>query len=878
MLGSAFDKNEYLRAAENRFNEFGGRLFLVDYSAADAVWVLKKLVGESSGSFLMITDDPASASELKPLLEQTLGDTAVIDSYDAFCEVIGLSSPDSVRSIANAVSGLKNRKKNLIVTARDKNGAPVLNRSLCKNMGVGGTYGSGSISDYCVSDALAECGYDFAAVNNVYSIFTLISEEREADEERTPGAYDLLTFYSKSYYSPSDASYKRLKSLLSASPKRVVISDLLAKDSIAELYAVMDMLYSTLSLAEARQSVRNISSDYDEDCHRIYNDISYNVGDENITSTCLHRAHELPCKTPSDTYRMTDFIRNSIDFMSEEEIFLSVMESVVRRVYSGRYPSAETVSEYLEQDMYNIADVFCDVFFGSTIKGELESVISTPVTREMKREEMAAVFEVFNKYGVYHALSGLESEKLDILRNRRDCSGFEYFVRRRSPYIKSDGAYSIIRPAGDLYYACLQVERLALSPEPFAPALIIANEENIQAVTDMLRDMLGGYNVTNDPSELLSTGNESTVAVVGNIAAMKSPSPYKLTSAVIVDPTYKMVGLKLLINKLIGLCSGKVSLICHYGDMSGHVIDKWESALLEKSEAVYLDALSVILKEGFEFDYETVIAELESFYKILSRLVRDGHFDMVDSFTESYNRLLRNYTYEISKDPAQMRPDVEFLGRLGRYFDRVFINTASVGDNGEVKSTVAIDYETPDDGKTINEIKLESQERVLLFNTCAKMLRHECDQKDHGCADCDNYEHFVQNSFDELKESVSTFFERAIGYSELKQDINADTDNGDIYNDDAEEKTYSDEEILEFKQKAEDCIEAIGLASLNFPALFEVDHAVVVELRTAVYNTYKDTLRKYYGTLRDIFYRATDRALEAYSFMGADVKAAAEDQ
>ncbi len=878
MLGSAFDKNEYLRVAEDRFKEFGGKLFLVDYSAADAILVLKKLIGKETESFLMITDDPASARELEPLLKQTLGDICVIDSYNAFCEAIEVSSPDSMRSITNAVRSLKSRKKNLIVTARDEKGEPVLNRALCKNMGVGGTYGNGSASDYCISDALAECGYEFAAVNNVYSVFTLISGDKDDDEERKPGDYDLLTFHSNSYYSPGDASYKRLKALLSASPKRLVISDLLAKESIAELYAVMDMLYSTLSLAEARGSVRKISSDYDEDCHRIYNDISYNVGDENITSSCLYRANDLPCKTPADVYSMTEFIRTSIDFMSEEEIFLSVMESVVRRVYGGRYPSVESVSEYLEQNMDNIADVFCDVFFGSRIKGELESVTSTPITREMKREEMAAVFEVFNKYGVYHALSGLESEKLDILRNRRDCSGFEYFVRRRSPYLKTDGAYSIIKPGSDLYYGCVQVERLALTSEPFAPALVIVNDENVSAVTGMLTCMLEGYSVTDKPAELLSSASEKTVAVIGATAAMKSPSPYNLASAIIIDPTYNTVRLKLLINKLFGLCSGKVSLVCHYGDMSGHVIDKWESVLLAKDEAVCFDALSIILKEGFEFTYETVMGELESFYTMLARVVRDGHFDMKSEFTERYNLLLRNYTYEISKDEKYINPDIEFLGRLGRYFDRVFINTASVGDNGEVKRTVAIDYETPDDGKTINEITLEAEERVLLFNACAKMLRHECDQKEHGCADCGNYENFAQNSFEELKASVATFFERAIGYLKLKQDETKDISDSVFHNDDSEEKAYSFDEILELKVKAEECIKAIELASADFPALFEADHAVVAELRTAVYNTYKDTLRKYYGALRDIFYRATDRAIEIYSHMSVIGNTVAENQ
>ena len=575
---------------------------------------------------------------------------------------------------------------------------------------------------------------------------------------------------------------------------------------------------------------------------------------------------------------MTEFIRTAVDYMSEEEIFLSTMESMVRRMYGGRYPSVSEVSEYLENHTEEIAEVFCDIFFGSDIKGELESVSTTPVTRGMKREEINAVFEVFNKYGVYHALSGLEGEKLDILRNRRDCSGFEYFIRRRSPYLKTDGAYSIIKPGSDLYYSCLQIERLASCGESFAPALVVVNGDNTQAVTELLGSMLQGYRVTDNPSELLDPESKNTVAVIASRAAEKFLSPYPLSSAVIIDPTYNIVRLKLLINKLMGLCSGKVSLVCHYGDMSGHVIDKWEQALLAKDEAIYLDNLSVMLKEGFEFPYYTIIRELEKFYKVLSRLVRDGHYDMVEDFTECYNLLLRNYTYQISLNESQIKPDIEFLGRLGRYFDRVFINTASVGDNGEIRKTVAIDHETPDDGKTINEITLESEERVLLFNACAKMLRHECDQKDHGCADCGNYEHFAQNNFEELKRSVETFFKRAIGYNDLRHDMENDI-SGNIYReDDAEEKTFNSDEILGFKAKAEECIEKIELASADFPALFEADHAVVSELRTAVYNTYKDTLRKYYGKLREIFYDATDRAIGCYSLMSTTPNTTVENQ
>ncbi len=863
-----YTKEEYSASITERFASTG-KLFLVDYSKTSAAKSLIPLLEkERNASLLLIAENADAAADFAATLRPALGTVEVADTAEVLADLLGTSLHSPRTGLSRAAQTLSSRHKHLIVSAKDTGGAPLLHRVLCEEDRKSGAFAGADPAAFCVSDLLAESGYEFIVLDRIYELFSLVEEDARHKQAYTPGAYDRIHFRGVNYYSETAASYSRVKNLLGSARMRVALSDVVLHNRVVELYAVLSMLYDDFNLIRMRQTVGSISKAYVEDCNRVCGNVLYYPDEDSIISGCLSRTGGGKLFVPRDVPTMRRFFRDTFAYMSEEELFLRMMAALSAKYSGGRYTSMDALLQHLA-DLEDMDDCLCRMCFSDSIRNRLEACASGDHIATLPPNELSAIFAAFREYGVYHFLKDMEGH-VEGIRIRRDNSGFEHFVRNRArvyAYTYDDHVYSVLTDGDDLFYKCVQIARMAEGKDQAlplkTPALVMfASREQADMAREHLRSML--------PERITVTERitERAQLIVTDYARLRTTAAdLRIGSAILADMTAEPVPLKLDLNRALFLGAERLYLIGSYGNLGGTLMDHWQELLFASQRALPYTFSELSSEKGRVRSYHGVMAELADLYGFIRTVVRNGCPHHVEALTEEYIAVFAKYAAEMDIPKWQMTLELEYIARVGTFFENVFRHTASVGDGGERIRRTHMEYKRLSSGKIFAE-EVEEFDQKCFFNVCPKMLRHECDLKDHSCADCPLYARMRINDFSSMADSADSFFVNSISYeAKMEEEIRHILNHARIHNESIQQVLHE----LQMERAQVDMRYEKTKASLQYlemtatgPNVMIADYGIVASVRQAVYQTISMILQRYYTPVMTFCKDMTEQAQTAF--------------
>ena len=853
----------YSADVKARFLELGRRLFLVDYSkpsAAKSLCVLAE--GGEYDSFLLLAETPEVARAYARVLSKTLGEIHVVDSSEEVeKQMVGMSRQSA--ALTESAPSLKKKYKNLIVSRTDARGGAVFGKRLAADTTKAGCFLAEYCGSYTFLDYLSEAGYEFVALDGIYDIIEFLPE----GEDYKSGEYDRIDFLGKNYFTHYSRSFAKLCRLTSRAKGCVAISDVVAVSEAVELYAVLELLFAKHSMIDTREKlkpiVKSFSMDglygYDGACESIYNAISYGRDEDGILSGVLQRTKGSKQRVPGDISAMREYLTKAIDYMSVEDLFLSLMNAEMK---DGKYPAVESVLENMNWNSDDLSECFSKMFFADDVKGEYEYIVSTPFLYEMNQEELTRVYALFEKYGVYHYLESAP-ERVRCVRIKRDNSGFEYFARRFAKNdVEDELCYSVIGDGSDDAYKCVAIERLADGRDAtlgfVCPAVVVSNtpsaNENIKAA-------FKGY--THVPVNELK--GEKTFTVMSYDEWRRMPDTVKLGSVIFFDIDADIIKMKLLLAKALSLTEGSVILLTSYGDVSGTLVDSWQGIIEHDEPILPFDISEICIKHGKAESYPEVVAKINDLYRKLCETVTLGTPTYVKELPEALNKLIIDFGNIATFSPELAAHDLEYTARLGESFNGVFASTVSVGGNGESIYVSPREHVAPVKGNVQPEVPETTVYTGAFFNVCRGMLRHDCDYKNKNCADCAEYRKFITNEYKKLKKYLGEFFTLADRYATSIAKLRYEIELDDIIFSGHEEE-YTDltaAEVEEHAKAVTKALEVLEAYSSKHNEFFHTEYDEVLTIRESVYQIYRKVLRKYYKAMMIIFGNSTDLAKQA---------------
>ena len=852
----------YSADVKARFLELGRRLFLVDYSKPSAAKTLRDLAGGGEySSFLLLAETPDVARAYANVLSPSLGEMHVVDSVSEIEKMLG-DINRQVIALSDFAPSLKTKYKNLIVSRTDVYGADVFGRRLCADITKAGCFLAEYSGSFTFLDLLGEAGYEFVAVDGVYDILEFLPEGGEYKN----GEYDRIDFLGKNYFSHYTRSFSKLCRVTSRASACVAISDVVAVSEAVELYAVLELLFSKQSMLKTREAlkpiVKSFSMDglygYDGACESIYNAISYGRDADSILSGVLQRTKGCKQRVPGDISAMRDYLTVAIDYMSVEDLFLSLMNAEIR---DGKYPAVESVLENMNWNSDDLAMCFAKMFFSNEMKGEYESSISVPYLYDMTKEELTRVYALFEKYGVYHYLD-VVPDRVRMVRIKRDNSGFEYFARRYAKCDVEDSlCYSVLGDGTDDVFKCVALERLADGRDSALgfkfPAIIVSSTPT---ATENIKAAFKGCSYSEKICDL--SGGSNSYTIVDYATFRRMPDDVKLGSVVFYDFDADIVKTKLMVAKALSLTSGAVVLLTTYGDLGGTLADNWQAVIEHEEPVVPFEISEINIKTGAAEKYPDVVARINGIYKMLYSTVTLGSPANVKSLPEIINQLVIDLGNSATFVPELAALDIEYAARMGESYNAVFENTASVGSSGESICVYPREYIAPTKGGKAEDAREASTYAGAFFNVCTAMLRHDCDYRSKNCADCAEYKKFVTNEYAVLKRSLGEFFTLADKYAKAISKLRYEIELDDIIFSEHEEdnKDLTKEEVEGYATAVTKALEVLEAYASKSERFFHTEYNEVLAIREAVYQIYRKVLRKYYKAMMIIFSNSTDLA------------------
>lgn len=912
--------SEYSDQLKKQFEGSGGKLFIVDYSKSCALQAVKEILAEKDSyrSLICVVDDREVATEFATILESTVGKITVVDTFSKLEKCLSSVLNGEKLTATADLSGLGARFKkeypNLIITAKDEDTGEVLfNRFLCKDASKNGVYDAkDEIGYFCVSDILAVFRYEFVVIDNVYGRFAFEEENKEEEKEYPHGRYERIDFLGKAYYTEYTHSFKRLNNLVDASKKSIVLSDVVVDANAVNLYLALELLYGKFPMFETRDLVLKATSNYIEDCEIVCGEI-FNYNNESYLARCLQRLVGSKQTIPGDAEKMSAYIAKQFNYMSEEEIFLRIVDFFARTTFKGNYTSAMQISERFQRDPNQMINCLCDLFFADEIKGELESVLTNAHVRKMSEEQISDMFEVFLRYGVYHPYPQ-DANRCKVVRLKRDDSAYERYARgwaeirkeEKEKEIAQNGvatnrpydnyaqertddefSYSVLHDGSTLYYKCMAIKSL-LADNPkkgFGSPLLIVTRSNGGKIRETLSKLLPNYKCSLNINDLTKDDTVEKIVIIDYDLFRETALWLHIRSAVFFDLEYDAVVLKNLINKALRYSDSTTAyLFADYGDLSGAIADAWQDELLSPNQkAMPIDNSEIVVKGGVERIYADVIRELEEVYCLLSDIVSKGKQKYLLPCAEKFNHMLTSFTQSSAAQSEELISDFSYLAALAKNFDDIFRNSISIGGYGEQVLTEKYQFEkriktisakkSSKPSKTVEEIyetKNVEETRVCYFNVCLKMLRRNCVFKKNNCNGCSYYEKYKTNDFETFKTAVEKLFELSLKCAQWQErDRLIALGEITISHTESEQdklRRLDVKEIEEYAKKANEVLEKLAKYAKK-KKVFCVDYAPIKEICVMAEKIYCKLLGKYYGVVMDIFATVTDESKRGFELV-----------
>ena len=885
--------SEYSDKLKKHFEENDGKLFIVDYSKSCALQALKELLADKDGyrSLLCVVDDKEVATEFATVLKGTVGEITVVDTFSRLEELYKEISNGLPMSALGNLKSLGRRFKeaypNFIITARDEEtGEALFNRYLCMDGTKNGVFdGKENVGYFCVSDLLSAFRYEFVVVDNVYARLSLEEQNYEQDKVYAPGRYERIDFLGKTYYADYTHSFKRLNNVMDGAKKCVAISDVIVEANAVNLYLALELLYGKSSLLETRELVLRVSENYEDDCEEICGQIS-NYNNDEVLARCMQKLIGCKQTVPKDMYAMADYFSTQFEYMSEEEIFLRIVDAFTRTKFKGKLVSIQPIVDMLDNTM-EMVNCLCELFFSNEIKGALEGALTTSEVRKMTEEQIASLFEIFLRYGVYHSYPQ-DDDRCKVVRLKRDDSAYERYVRQISSERKDDEySYSVLHDGSTLLYKCVAIKDM-LGDEAksgFTTPMLVVTRANSEKVLDTLSKLLPDYECTLDINRATDP-SKKTITIIDYELFRETALWLDIRSAVFFDIEYDAVILKNLINKALRYGDVTAYLLADYGDLSGVIADAWQDELLSPNQkAMPIDNSKISVKGGEERTYAEVIRELEEVYCLLSDIVSKGKKKYLAPCAEKFNKLITDFTSKSTIQTKELLDDFGYLAALAKDYNAIFKNCVSVGGEGEQvlnekyyfkKIMKTIPSKKPSKPPKQEEViieELETEERrVCFFNVCLKMLRRNCDCKKNNCNGCKSksYDRFKINNFEAFQKGVEGLFEKTLEFAKWQEQARLrELENATISHTETENDKKGRlivDEVTEYAEIAKSALEKI-VKHARKKQLICVDYEQVESICSAAEKAYSKLLGKYYEVVMEIFETATEESKRGFGLV-----------
>ena len=890
MSYTAKTAEEYSAKITQKLNDNDGKIFLVDYSKSCAVKTLTEVLSSKDSHFILV-ENRRIAKDILTLLEPVLGTFTLIDSKAALAECLKSVRLDFKSTQNEFVSGaqvFKSHFPRVIFTFQDEeSGGDLLHAVLCKDGTRNGVYeGETNRSEFCVSDILAVSGYESVVIDSVYKYFAFEKENIYADQQFVCGEYERMDFLGEAHYIHRSYSYRRLRNIVNASKKCVLISDVIANGEAVELYAALNMLCEKFSLQIAKERVSKMTSYYDADCDELLSNLSFVETEQPILSAWLRSLKEVKQTVPGDMESLSLYVRENFRYMSEEERFLRAVTAAIEANFKGQAPSMGKLLDGLDSNTQAMVNTLKQMFFNDELKGELESVLGHGRINQMSSEEIGGMYSVFQKYGVCHFYTS-SADATKVLRLKRDDCGFEYFVARegecRTLRADDEYTYSIIHCGSTTLYKAIALQKMLDGREPRCKAespLLIVTRKDVDEVVRAVEKVLIGYTCTTDIHDFTEK-TKNTAAVVTYEALIETPFWLQIGTAVFFDVLPDGIGMKNAVEKALRYGSANAYILVDYANLSGHFMDEWQDLLFSGKRMLPISGAQVNLKESRESEYGEILQELDTMYRLLNHVTICGGKSCVESCIDQYNRLITDYTLRVRPRPGILQRDFAYLASLTKEYQTIFQNCMTIGGEGEkiVSETYSYVKITKEDEKTKEKVEEiveradKTEKRYIFFNACASMLFRHCDWRTKNCNGCDGYEKFGVNDFEcfaqnlfELLGQTKKFIQEAEKYQWIKG-------SGELIQGGSSEEKKNRlvlEEIEALEQEANDVISNVR-RSKDGKKLFWIDYETADELRGIALRTYCKLLQKYYSTVMEIFNKATEKAKASFDTVNSDV-------
>ena len=825
--------SKYGQTVVKRFDDNGGKLFLVDDSKIFLSAALAMLVKERAGkSVLVITRDSLTAHEYGQVLNEATGRKfTVIDSMDAFYSAIECKKSTKSAEFFEKAKDFTLRHPDLIVSELGTDGKILLHGALCPNISAAGCFNYDSeevCADLTVSDVVAEARYDFVAVDDVYGLIKL-ADKRDPSLKSVkidPLHYEKVLFGGVDYYAESSHSYKKLHKLVGSGSKAVILSDAVFYDNLVNVYAALNLIAS--DYYTAKDFVKERTADFEDVCNEIYDSILDFKSENSIVSASYSEAKASNQIVPNTVRAMDEFLGIGFDFMSKEEVAIYALHNYAVK-YQPNCMSANRLLEELCRTELNMGKCLALIFFADELKGELENN-NIDLYGKWTERDFQLMYDVFNKHGGLY-LTYPTDFAVGEIRLFSEGSTYEAMCNALCDTLPREDDLTFLDSRNAAEYKCLAVKCLIENYNGITPVTIVVHDQ--LAATQSAAKLVFGDELNDEHKVTVIDYNE--LFRVANCPDVKTFVFFEL-------PTDITVFGKAL-NKVYTM-DANTMILNGFADVTSKFYAIWSK--VSQLSAVTLHLSEIIADDGYTIvKVRDILQDVYDFSCGLSKLV-DGEAVDVTALKDKATTLQRTCPSVDIGSPTSVQMDLEYFEKIAEHVNGIFANSMTVGAQGEQIATGDFDVWA---NKRKNKIAAYWHGidwfPIIMFNACSKMMMRSCDTVRNSCNGCEHYRALVKNDFSTFKKSVKKFFDETSNYVEHTRERRSQIE-ATIRSADADKINTFDALqplIAPGKFMAMDKLSEIDEA--DHDGLFSADYGCVRTIRQAVAEIYNKVLSKY---------------------------------
>lgn len=881
----------YEELLEQQFQNRNGRLFVVDMVKSRVLRALRGILARQNiREALFVVKDPRIAGEYAKSLYpnedvQIIGE---MKSMRVCLEQCGLGAASLTSSALNDLAEeFKKRFPKLIICFENGEEA-VLHGALCPKKGVEGAFSAEEVPDYCVSDFLAACGYEFTLFDDIYGMFAFSPTETEDwNNLPSPVRFERVVFRGKAYYTDARHSYARLLRMADGCERCVILSDVLAKQDLLSVYLTLSMIQISFPYRKAKAFVRDHAANYLDECENVYGGLSLCYRNPSILSRCLQKLPDVPQYTPDSINALSTYIGTQFHYFSQEELFLRAVYSQAYRLYNGEYAGNYVIIRRLEQ-FETVADTFCDVFFSDQMKGVFENPECAPVhdrISDMDKEEFRVLRKIVEQHGGYIP-EAPPTRSFKVARVYHEESGFEEVLRYLigKDFDRQTNVYATARYAAESSYRGISLKCLVEAEGLETPVLVLTRDSG-QALCENLNELLPGVACTADPMELVDAPDGDVTFAVTDYSHFRSMAvELPVKTVVFCDLLHDISLMDRLIKKAQSLRSEGVTVraLTDHRGVGSYIANAWEQILSDpERKIVPVDLFRVVYDDRSYVAFEELIGRLDLLHRAMGDLMEDRYEENLTWVSQEIRNLMVDYTKKASSSLEEIRSDLIMFSELAKSYNRLFANSVSIGRGGTRAYSMHPTGRTPS-GKTRKNLELRRQELFetveenprLVFNCCVRQLFGQCDETARNCASCERYPLLKVNDFESFSAGAELFFEKASKFLNKKVERRKKEESeviirAGVQSDDGLKEKLNT--VLSYTQMCKATLKSLRDESRE--TLFFTEYKQIEEIRNMASQTLAMFFKPYHELLLSVFDQITNqmkKALETSEWVSSE--------